>query len=155
MERKQATFSGILKSDYVAVLCVLAPVVLWVLYTASSLGIVFRSRSGTQVNAADSTSLTIAIIATVICIPVLLLRIQRLQSLFACGSRVNGEITSIDFYRDRGRVEYKYSLNGVSFTAGAALHKSAKAAALRVGQTVELVVDPGDPKRALIVDLYC
>jgi hypothetical protein len=155
MRREPKTFR-ILTSDYLSLLLGLAPMVLWAMYIATAFGIVFRSRrSGTELAGQDPVFLALAAVVTLVCVPLLFIRLQRVKELFAKGTLLQGEITSVKFIKDRGRVEYKFPFGGLEIQTGAAVHKTAATTRLRPGQKVELVVDHQNPKRALIVDLYC
>ena len=154
MQRPEPRVQRIVASDLLAMLSALLPVVMWGLYVATAFGVEFRSRSGTWVGGRDPLFLNLALVATLIGGAVLVVRIRRVQALFAGGIQATGEVTSVEFIKDRGRVEYKFRFRNREVQTGAAVAKTAATSGLRVGQSVNLVVDPSDPRRALIVSLY-
>jgi hypothetical protein len=156
MEQKQPRALRIVSSDFVVMLSIVGPVVAWALYVAASLGWVFRPRySHTRLSGGDPLFLGIAVAATVVLVPLALYRMSSIRKVFAQGIRTTGTITSVEFFKDRGRAEYRFKLGSRQIQTGAPLHKTAQTSQLSVGQEVELAVDAQNPKRAFIVDLYC
>ncbi len=145
-------FVRIVLSDYIAFLALIGVVVMWGLHILAANGVIFESRSGTKLT--GGTFLGIAVIATVTLLPLFAYRIYAFKAIFKNGLLCKGEITAINFIRDRGRVQFKYTLGGQEFNSGSPVMKNARTKALRVGQEVDLVVHPEKRSRAFIVDLY-
>jgi hypothetical protein len=82
------------------------------------------------------------------------LRVYQLRKVFLRGEAVRGQITAIDFNRDRGRAEYTFDYQGETYRASAPLHRHGRARALQVGEKVILMIDRQNPRRAFIRDLY-
>lgn len=76
------------------------------------------------------------------------------DNLFASGHRMQGTVTSIWFLKDRGRVEFTFDYQGQPRRAGSALHRTKRTSALRPQQSVTVLVDPAQPSKAIILDLY-
>ncbi len=145
--RQEPRMWRILKSDYLSRVLGTASLVLWALYLASAFG--FLHRTG------GTIYLLFAGVVTAISVPLFFVRLQRIKHLFANGILIKGEIERVQFLKGASRVEYKFSFGSQEIKTGAAVNKTATVKQLRAGQQVELVVDPQNPKRSFIVDLYC
>lgn len=155
-EMQQPSLLKIIQSDYLARLGVLGPIVCWVLYVdAAYFGILgrFFSRSRTTDND-PSFFLYLSLIVTVVGLGVLFWRIRGFRSTFTRGVPVLGRVTNVNFFRGRGTVEYTYNYNGQSYNGGNSISETGRTKLLRPGQELTLLVDPSNPKRAIIPDLY-
>jgi hypothetical protein len=146
---------AIIMTDYLALVSVVVPVGLW----TGCVALAIRVRLGVPRNAValdmcESSLLTIALIATVICTSALVRRIRRIRRLIRHGCHANATVTMIWFFRDRGRIEFEYTRDGIVVQSGLALHKTKKTAALQVGQQIQVLVDPNRPKQIVIPELY-
>jgi hypothetical protein len=143
------SFFSIVQADYVALLSFLFPIAMWGLF-------IFNRYIASGPDRADAASffLRLAIAATVIGIPLLIWRIRTFQAHFARGVEVAGKVTGIGFRRDRGRIEYAYSYQGQTYHGANAIHKISKTRYLKPGDEVALLVDPDNPKRAFVRDIY-
>lgn len=135
----------ILINDYLAFLGWAIPLMLWIVYLIS----VFVGRYG-----ATSFFSYLALAATLAGPIVLLLRVIYFRWMFAQGIEAPGKISEVSFTQDRGRVIYNYIHAGAEYRSANTLHRSADTRALRTGQNVTIMVDPRDPKRGLVKDLY-
>jgi hypothetical protein len=128
--------------------------VMWILHTLSASGIALKSlRSGTVLPAGNSF-LLVAIMVTVILIPFIVYRIRSIYSVFKDGRFCTAEITGINFCRDRGRIDFKFTLGEREHLTGSPIMKNARTTALSVGDEVDIVVHPEKPSRAFIIFLY-
>ncbi len=155
MSNSRATPSvvRVVLSDYVALLALMGIVVTWGLHILATNGVIFTSRrSGTEVTGGGF--LGVAIVATVVLLPLFAYRIYAFIAIFKRGLLCKAEITDINFFKDRGRVEFKYTLHGKDYRTGSPVMKNARTKALNVGQEVDIVVHPEKHSRAFIVDLY-
>ena len=140
-------------SDYVALLALIGVVVTWALHILAANGVIFTSRwSDTELTGGGF--LEIAIIATAVLLPLFAYRIYAFIAIFKRGLLCKAEISDISFFKDRGRVEFKYTLHGKGYSTGTRIMKNARTRALNVGQEVDIVVHPEKRSRAFIVDLY-
>lgn len=141
----------IIQSDYIAGLSLLFVLVTWALY----LILIYYGRIGTRATAADAPFfLNLAIVATLLGIPLLVWRINYYKSLFKKAEEIKGYITYIRFYRDRGKVRYEYMYKNEKHLVQNAIFKSGRTKHYRQGDEVTLIVDPGNPKKAIIRDIY-
>ncbi|HEY0068947.1 MAG TPA: DUF3592 domain-containing protein, partial [Chloroflexia bacterium] len=76
------------------------------------------------------------------------------QTLFAEGVTVTGQITNVQFSRDRGRVDYEYQYEGATYSGWNAISKNQRTRSLQAGKLVTLVVSKSNPKKAAIKDIY-
>lgn len=146
INRKSPSLIRLIDTDYIALVAVLAPLVMWGLYA-----VLLLTRSG---QAPDMILVAIAAAITVLAVVVFLWRYRTIAGVFADGIEVSATIHNAAFFRDRGRLEYVYTVQGEKYLGSAAVHKNRRTAALRPGQQVVVLVDPDHPKRAFIRDLY-
>ena len=95
-----------------------------------------------------------SLVLTLVLLFLLYRRIARIRRIIQTGERVEGGITDIRFIKDRGRVTFRYLLNGQVVEGGAPVMKNATTLQLIPGTVVELALDPEDPSRAIVVELY-
>ena len=149
---------SIVKNDYGALMGFIMPLVLWSMFIATNVfgfSLSRRGRAPIESNSTDSTFLYIAIVGTVVGIALLVWRIYSFQQTFSNGEKTVGRITSVSFFKDRGRIEYSYNLKGQTYQSGNAIMKNKKTQSFRDGDEIELIVDRLNPKRAFIKTLYC
>lgn len=146
----------IIGTDYTASLAVIFPLVIWAMYVAITFfGFFpgFRGRDPLTPSVAPFL-LNFALILTVVGLPLLIWRIRSIQSHFKRGVEVPGTITSANFYRGRGRLEYAYSFQDQTYRTGNAVQETKQIKGLQPGDNIILVVDPDKPRKALIRDIY-
>ena len=158
MENKtKPSIIRIIQSDYLALIGVIVPVVSLIMYICVAYFGYFpglRGRDPIQGTEGAPVFFYLFIIGLVLGLPLAFWRIRTIQQLFLKGVEVVGQITAISFYRDRGRVEYSYSHAGQAYSGGNAIMKTGRTQQLRSGNQIVLLVNPQEPKRALIRDLY-
>jgi membrane-bound metal-dependent hydrolase YbcI (DUF457 family) len=81
-------------------------------------------------------------------------RVRLIKGIIENGIEAKATISSISFYKDRGRVEYIYNHEGQKYMRGNGIMKTKRTKNLRVDDTVIVMIDPGNPGKALIRDLY-
>lgn len=143
---RQVSLTKVLTIDYLAMLGWLFPVITWGLYFL----LVFTNR----VAAGLSILLIIFILITILSALLLFWRMHIFYTVFGDGQETNATINNITFFRDRGRVDYVYNFQGQRYAAYNAVQKVKQTRALNIGDMVVVLVDPGNPKRAFIRDLY-
>lgn len=155
-EVSKPSLARIVKSDYVALLTVLSPLVVWLMYLAlACFGYLPNPKGRKPLSDSDAPFfLKLALVSTLICIPLLIWRVRHFQTVFANGEAVNGRIEKVYFFRDRGRIEFTYTYAGRQYRAKNALHKTKAATAFREGDEVVIVASRSNPKRAYIRDLF-
>lgn len=155
---QQVSIRKIILNDYAAfLLTVGGPVMLAISGFAAVFGFVprFRRRGGRVVEPELAYVLcAAAIVATVILFVLLARRIARIKATLVSGPRVKAKVLGIAFIKDRGRVEFDYTLDGRQFTTGAAIMKNKQTTAISPGDEIEVAIDRADPTRAFVVDLY-
>ena len=155
--RKQPAIFKFIRYDYWSLLCLLAPIVAWGMFMATSFGFSLDRSKGSGAGGPFSESrfyLGAAIVTSCTCFPLLVWRARSLSSVFRRGERVTGRIVNVWFVSGRGRIDYTYTFNGQEFTAGNATTKNEKTKSLENGQEVRLLVAPKNPERAVMEDLY-
>jgi len=154
---KKPSVFRVIQSDYLALILVGFPAVAWGMYIVIAFfGFFPGMRGHDPIRGTEGAPffLGMAIVATVVLIPLLLWRLRSFQATFARSDEVVGHITSISFFRDRGRIEYTYDMGGQTYNGWNAVMKNKRTTSLSQGDEVVLLVDRSAPKRALIRDLY-
>ena len=135
----------ILWNDWPALASWVGVVVGWVLYGG------FTLRKGGQHSAHFFAPL---VAATLVLLALLAWRIGRVHRLFARGKEVPGEITGLWLDRDRGRLEFCYRVGETQCHCWAPVHKTARVLALSEGRSVRVLVNPANPRQAIVSELY-
>jgi|SRR6185369_4606280 len=143
----------ILKTDYLAFLAILFPVIGAVLYTATGVFGLHLIRHGTDVTDAP-LFLRMTLVSTAIGVPLLLWRVTSMQRLFTRAVEVPGTILSANFFRGRGRIEFSYFVQGEEYKGGIAVHENVAVLRLVSRDEVTVVVDPQNPRKAFLRDLF-
>jgi hypothetical protein len=94
------------------------------------------------------------LLVSAISLGMLVYRVLLLRRVFLRGDQVHGRITKIDIRRDRGKVEYVFLYKGTQHRTGAGIHRTKQTLALKKNAWVILMVDPSNPAKAFIRDLY-
>ncbi len=145
----------IVQSDYLALLCVIGPVVGWCLWLAFDYFGLSLNRRGRTLDAGTSPIfLYLACGFTALCLPLLYWRVASFLNTFRNGVQVIGRVLSVDFYKDRGTVVYAFEHENREHKISRGIHKSARTRALKDGQAVVVVLDPENPQGALLRDLF-
>lgn len=136
----------ILITDYAAFMGIIAAPILWGLYLITLLDNDFESPEWKLVAIFGAISAA--------ALGVVFWRVRLIHTIFADGLEVQATIRSIDFDKDRGRIEYTYTHNGEQCRSANALMKFRQTEVLRVGDQVPVMVDRSHPNRAFLRDLY-
>lgn len=88
------------------------------------------------------------------CACLLAWRCKRVLDLFRFGALAAGEITSVQFSKDRGRIGFRYDLNGVKYQSWQPVHQTKRVLELEIGQQVQVLFDPQKPGRAVVQQLF-
>ncbi|HEX8227859.1 MAG TPA: DUF3592 domain-containing protein [Chloroflexia bacterium] len=147
---------AIIRSDLVALVGLLLPAAFLAIYLATDVfGFFPGIRGRDALDRGDAPFfLYLGLAAAAVGIPLFLWRVRNFQSLFAQGAAVTGQITNVQFSRDRGRVDYAYQYEGVPYSGWNAVSKNKRTRSLEVGEAVTLLVSKDNPKKAAIKDIY-
>jgi hypothetical protein len=144
-------------NDYAAYNTILFPAVLWAV-TGALVMIDYRAvwQGGEAGSLSSSTRavLYVAVFLSLICIPLLLIRLRLFWSIFREGFEIQGKITQTLFQRDRGQIFATYRHKEYEYKARIVVHKTRQTQLLKKDQKVTLVALPEDPKQVFIRDLY-
>ncbi|MBI5554036.1 MAG: hypothetical protein HY917_04845 [Candidatus Diapherotrites archaeon] len=77
-----------------------------------------------------------------------------IRSFFEKETRVPGKVTDWWTERDRGRIYFQYTHEDTVYENNTAVHLNAKTRSFKKGRTVTVLVDPKNPLKAIIEDLY-
>ncbi len=147
------------KNDYAAFLMTIGgPIALAISAFTAFYGFVprLRGRGGQEVDPQSAVVIcVVAGLVTVLLLFMLAKRISRLKRILQTGPRVVATVSDVAFFKDRGRVEFQYIQDGEDIHAGTAIMKNKETEAIIPGAQIEVAIDPENPKKALIVRLYC
>lgn len=153
----QLSLSRILWLDYPAFNAVLFPVVLWVI---TGFLAIFDYRGLGQTDQAGAFSGTtqalfyVALFLSLICVPLVILRLKIFWAIWKEGIEVPGKITQTVFLRDRGQIYFTYRHKQYEYKARIVVHKTRQSTAVKKEDQVILVISPKDPKQVFIRDFY-
>lgn len=143
--------------DYPAYNAALFPVVLWGI-TGLLVLLDYRTASRLTVERTISGSTQalfyIAILMSLVCIPLILIRLRLFWRIWREGLEIQGKITQTLFQRDRGQIFFTYQHKNYVYNARIVVHKTKMTTALKKDQPVALVILPQDPKQVFIRDFY-
>ena len=143
------TLAKILMMDYVAFLgvaiAVAAPALLVLAYAG-----VFGDQSDDDL----LFWIVIAVLGLLVGIMIAVVRVRSLMNIFARAVEVPGTIVRVWFTKDRGRVNFTYTFRGKEYSSGKAIMRNRRTEELDAGRSVIVVVDPENPRRSFIRDLY-
>lgn len=145
--QRQPSSGKVLKNDYFILLMILFVVVFWAitLYKTATVG---TGSAGTRALG------VLTLIGTPIALFFSWRRFNDMLRVLRTGATVKGQVTSLWYQKDRGRIEYTYSFQGKTHQGGSALWKGTLPPSVEEGSEIELVVDPQDPARALVASLF-
>jgi hypothetical protein len=149
----------VIKNDFAAfVMTIGGPIFLAISVFAAVFGFLpeVRGRGGQDIDPRAALALcAVAGFVTVLLFAMLARRISRIKRVLQTGPRALATVSEIDFIKDRGRVEFQYTYNGEAHHAGMAIMKNQQTEAIATGSEIEVALDPANPGKALIVQLYC
>lgn len=141
MDKPRPSLSRVAMTDYPTFLAWLSPIIIWAGYVFGNPGI-------------NSSLFYIGIAMTVVAIPVILWRILYFLKIFEIGEEATAEILGVNYYRSRGRADFSYNYKGSGYTASNLLLVSGRVRELTAGQKVVILVDPENPKSAVIREMF-
>lgn len=147
---------SIIKVDFITFFAVIFPVVVWGMYAIVILFGYLPNPRGDKPIGPEGASFffNFGFITLLVSIPIVLWRIGYIRNMFARGYEIPSQITNIGFFRGRGRVEYAYTYQDRQHRGWNGIMKVKQTQNLISGDNVILIVDPDNPKRALIRDFY-
>ena len=104
--------------------------------------------------APDPYFVFLSAISTAALLGVIAWRIWRIYDMFARGIELPGQITFIRLAKDWGRLQYAYQFGGNPASSWSPVHQTQRVLSLQVGQQVQVLVDPMNPGRAILKELY-
>ena len=148
------TIFKLIRTDYASSLALILPLVMLCLYVVTGVFGVQIFRRGRNIGGDGTVFFWIAVVTTAICVPLLIWRLSSIRRLFERGVEVAATITSSNFSRGRGRIEFAYSFDGRQYSSGAAVHENGAVLILLSRAATTAIVDPQAPGKALLRDLY-
>lgn len=140
-----------LKNDFATGILLIIPLVSWGLYFFHLKGFLSYKNTGGAI-APVSTSgsqifLHLGIVLSTIILILLVLRVLLFMKLCKEGVVAEAKITHLSFFRDRGRIEFSYSLHGNDFSSANGIFKNKYTSTLREGDLIKVVFHPDSQKK--------
>ncbi len=141
----------IIRSDYLALFATTVPPLLWLVFIAVY---IFPDAINRHPVHLPGSLVLLLVCATTMFWVALGWRVLDLRDLFASGARVKGTITNLWFLGDGGWVTCYYSYQGTPYELRTRIIKTARAVQLKKYAHATLVVDPRQPRRYFIEQLF-
>lgn len=91
---------------------------------------------------------------TLAAVLVLVWRYTSIASIYAAGQEVTATLNNAAFFRGRGNLTYIYKFQGGKYSCTNTVMKTNRTSAYAAGDRVTVLVDPNNPRRAVIKELY-
>jgi len=156
-ELYKLSVSRILWNDYPAFNAILFPVVVWVItgfLAALDYRGVWRQGGPGELSGSTQALFYIAVLLSLVCIPLVFLRLKIFWTIWKDGIEIPGKITQTLFQRDRGQIFFTYRHKEYEYKARIVVHKTRLTQTLEKDQKIPLVILPKDPKQVFIRNLY-
>lgn len=148
----------IVKNDYLVLLSFVAPLVIWgiflFLYFNGTISGVGRNKSLVLAASDAPFFLIMAIIFSLVFVSIGVWRIKQIKNIFSNGIEVTGKVLKITFYKDRGRLEYEYTLEDYSYRSNVGIHKTGEVIELQSGHPLKIIVHRDNSLKSVVADLY-
>jgi hypothetical protein len=83
-----------------------------------------------------------------------IIRLNIIKSFFNFGIEVKGIILELSYWRDRGKILYRYNIEGQEYRKQAAIHITKTTSNLGKDDEVSVLVKPENHSKAIILDLF-
>lgn len=146
----------IVKNDYITALCVIFPFVLFTISSITYYTGYLPDRRGNlmEVESLAPLFLYIGIALLVLGIWISVTRIKIIIDTFNKGIVIQGEITCAEYFKDRGRIEFKYRFDGIERKKGMGIMQSKTTKGLQTGEIIDIIIDKRNPDRAFILQFF-
>lgn len=145
------------KNDYYnGLFLMIVPIVWFVYFFIVLTGIVPGKYSASFTKVEIPLNFLVIIPLVFISISFLILFILRLRSrikLCDVGIPLNAIITDIRYNKDRGAIFFQYESHGTAFKKWNGIFKNAETTSFKKGDSVEIFINPDNPKQAVIKKL--
>lgn len=142
--RTRPSLVRVIQTDYYAFLSVLLLGIMWGMYA------IFQTLNLTT----SMESFYGALVLTVLDLLVVIWRYNSVHTLFNNGIELSATIVDLWFFRGRGRVDYTFTCRNHEFISGNDITPNGRTRSLREGDRVTIYVDPENPQRAVIRELF-
>ena len=142
--QKAPSLITIIRTDYYAFLTFLFLVIIWgffIMFQIFNFGY-------------PDSALVVLLGVSALAIAIGIWRIQTILALFSVGIKLSATVTEIWFFRGRGRIDYAFTYRSHDFLAGNDVVPTQSAKNLRVGDRLTVIVDPDNPTRSIVMDIF-
>ena len=140
--------------DHAALVTLVFPIVTWAIVGLTLPGWGAQAGDRGRTGTVELALVGAALLVTAVCIPWFLGRLRTIRRLLESGRAIEATVTRVAFWRDRGRIDVEYDLDGRLGRARIAVHRTRRTKAIHAGQRVPLLVDPAKPTRAILPQLF-
>jgi len=135
--------AAVVKRDYLVSLLLLSPLALWAAFVIRNMG-----------GGSAMVYLIIAVAGSLFGLAAGLARIGHILSLAEKGEHADAEVKQIIMGKNRGRIHFRYTVEGQSFDGVQAFRAREQIKKVKKGLRVTVAVDPHKPKSAIIPSLF-
>ena len=147
-----------IRNDYPSGIFLMFPPILWVLWAFQHFFGFLPKRNFRGVTEMDPTSsywfMIIAFILSIVFITLFIFRTRKFLKLCKLGIIVTATITHINFYKDRGRIDFKFSYQNSEYKTGNPIFKTKFTKLFSTNDSVEVLLLPDIPKKAYILGIF-
>jgi hypothetical protein len=141
MNNDRPSLFRILVIDYISFMSFLVPLVAWFVYFLAG-------------PHPDSTVLIASICLTGAAVPLFLWRVYYFLRMFDAGVQTPAIIQKFLYTKSRGRIEYTYNYQGEEYYGHDNVYRYTGVREIALGLQVTALVDPNNPQKAVIKDLF-
>lgn len=95
-----------------------------------------------------------AIVVILAAMTIITLRVMKIKSVLVKGQTLNGVVTSKGFRPGQGNLSLNFMIEGKPFKSSASTPITKFSSNLKAGDKITLIVDPRNPKLALLKELF-
>ena len=150
-DKQVPSISCIFRNDALAITLAVTPLALWLLFMAVD---VLPQLADGQSLVLNRQMVLALVCITGFCWLAMGGRVVQVGAIFADGRVVEGQVTSIWFFRGRGQMTCEFTFEGRAYRARCNLVRSERVLGIISGQPVTLVVDAQNPRRVFVRDAF-
>jgi hypothetical protein len=83
-----------------------------------------------------------------------MVRMNIIKNYFMSGVKIKGVITELTYWRDRGRITFKYTIEGQEYHRKIMIHTTKETSNLGKDDEITVLVKPENHSKAIIMDIF-
>ncbi len=138
---------SVVKSDYISLLGVIFPLVGIFLCFDSYFTNIFIKEDFAPMAVISSVFVLLGVV-------LFYFRVSKIFNLFKTGIEVEGLVTNIFSYQDRGKISYQYEYSNELIKACVGVHRSTVVKNIKIGDSVKVLLNADMPQKSIIKTIY-